>query len=596
MVLECKNIAKSYNEGPGCVKVIENLSITFPIAGCVYLKGSSGSGKSTLLNLLGSIETPDQGHITLNGRPVNQIGDYLQDYVALVHQRANLLSFLSAQANITLACSLKKVRFDQKRYQKLLSSLDLVGHDHKFPDQLSFGMCQRFSLIQAMLVNSPIILLDEPTGSVDKKSAQIIKKTIRHHQKDHLFVIATHDQSLVDNDQVIDFDELLPAYHFNHERYGLVQKNPQSASMINFYSWRQFLSDWKKALLIIISQMTIATSLMVMMVLFFEAAAFYQASLENNPYNQIITVEASGPGLEGQLQETLASLDGIASVHPYLDLNSQVLKSTNRYLDVLSFQLNPRLNPATITTGRAIGKPDEILVNQALVDQGVNLETVVTGVVNNTAYHVVGVVQDQFNQLPSVYFQNESLVQSPKDFAKVNLVVEDYTRVDEILAKLDHDYRAYSDFVVFKNNYATLLILSGLTGAFFIIVALLIGIILYSLVQNATFYDRHQDNCLLLLLGLKKRHLFFNMLKESLIVGAVISLLGLLMGLKAVALVKQADFLPDFLTAPLDLASHQLAGVYGLMVAIYGLVALAGALGQVGLIKKLKIAEVLKEE
>ncbi len=597
MTLSAINITKTFRDGGSVNQVFENLSISFPAAGCVYLVGKSGGGKSTLLNILGGIESVDSGMVTLNNRDISRIGEYLRDHVAFLHQRANLLGFLNARANVVLACDLKRVCFDEKKYRALVASMDLCGHDEKPISQLSFGMCQRFALIQALLSKARIILLDEPTGSVDLHSRSIIKKTIEKYSKDRLFVIATHDLKLISSGMVVDLDNLGRTYDFNNDRYALVKRGPLAPFRWNLYSWKQFSRDWKKAALIVSSQAIIATAIVVMLVLFYQGARYIDSARAECPYNRIITIESSSIAFEKSYLDKLVADYGVIGYNPYLDLNSLILKNDDDYLDVQSFQCNPDIAQSSIKAGRMIGNPGEILVNQALVDRGVNLGEQIVGTVAPITLVVVGVIADEFNSLPGVYYQDGYLpVGLSGDMTKVNLVVEDYTQIARLIDSLKGDFYAYSDFLTFKESYSNLLALAGFAGAFFIVVALVIGVILYSLVISATFYQRHQDNCLLLILGLNKRGLLGNMIGESLAVGMVISMMGSFFGLIATNFVKEMDFIPDFLKTPLKLDFTTTAGLFLAIVLVYSLVGLVATLSQLNTIRKLKISQVLKEE
>lgn len=597
MALKANNITKTFNDGQERLLVLANLNITFPIRGCVYLVGSSGSGKSTLLNILGGIEKLDGGKITLNGRDLTMVSNYQRDHVAFVHQRANLVSFLSGRGNVELACHLKKVRFDKKRYECLLGRLDISGHDLKPVSQLSFGMCQRFALIQALMTGCKIILLDEPTGSVDKASATIIKRTIEQYAKERLFVIATHDREMAGNGNVIDFDNLESDYRFEADRYGLIKRAMPETGSLSFYSWRQFARDWKKATLIVVSQIAIASALVVMIVLFYQANVFYQESAQGSPYNRIVTIQQRESPFESATLDAIVADYGLVSHHPYFDLNSLILRCDGGYLDVLSFQLNPGLELGTLASGRDIENKGEVLVNQALVDRGVAVGGLVEGAIGEVAFEVVGVVVDRFNSLPAIYYRPEFLLDGISgDPQKANLVIDDYREVDKILESLNGNWYASSDFATFKNSYATMIALSGAAGAFFIGVSLAIGIILYSLVLGAIFLERHRDNCLMLLLGLKRRELFFNMVKQSLVIGAAISLAGSPLGLAWVNLVKNQAFIPEFLKEPLHPGIGDFAGLVAAMAGAYFLVGLLAALSQINTIRRLKIAQVLKEE
>ena len=199
--LELKNISKNFNTAKK-IKVLNKLSYNFKKGKVYSLMGPSGSGKSTLLNLISLIDRPTNGSIKFDNTQVNFNENNKNDIfrarkIGIVYQQNNLLPDFSAFENLYLASlsinDNKKVAMSKA--EKLLKKIGLSNRSNHFPSQLSGGESQRIAIARAIINDPDIILADEPTGSLDIKTAKDIF-TLLNNQKNpnRLIIFATHNR------------------------------------------------------------------------------------------------------------------------------------------------------------------------------------------------------------------------------------------------------------------------------------------------------------------------------------------------------------------------------------------------------------------
>lgn len=211
-----KALVKNYEIGDFIVKAVDNVSINVTFSEFITIKGPSGAGKTTLLNLLGGLDSPDSGIIYNQGV---KISDMDQESLALfrlinsgfVFQNYNLISTLTAEENVMFPMNLSGMKFEEQRTRavKLLKEMRLSERREHLPFQLSAGEQQRVAIARALANDPPVILADEPTANLDKKSSQFIRdlfKELKNSEK--TIIIATHDDDLLSlADRVIVFDQ-----------------------------------------------------------------------------------------------------------------------------------------------------------------------------------------------------------------------------------------------------------------------------------------------------------------------------------------------------------------------------------------------------
>jgi len=199
--LELKNISKNFNTEKK-IRVLNKLSYNFKIGKVYSLMGPSGSGKSTLLNLISLIDRPTNGSIKFDNIQVNFNDKNKNDIfrakkIGIVYQQNNLLPDFTALENLYLASlsinDNKKVAMSKA--EKLLKKIGLSNRSNHFPSQLSGGESQRIAIARAIINDPDIILADEPTGSLDMKTAKDIFALLNNQKKrNRLIIFATHNR------------------------------------------------------------------------------------------------------------------------------------------------------------------------------------------------------------------------------------------------------------------------------------------------------------------------------------------------------------------------------------------------------------------
>ena len=216
LIIIGKAIVKHYEIGDFIVKAVDNVSINVTNSEFITIKGPSGAGKTTLLNLLGGLDSPDSGIIYNQGV---KISDMDQESLTLfrlinsgfVFQNYNLISTLTAEENVMFPMNLSGMKFEEQRTRavKLLKEMRLSERREHLPFQLSAGEQQRVAIARALANDPPVILADEPTANLDKKSSQFIRdlfKELKNSEK--TIIVATHDDDLLSlADRVIVFDQ-----------------------------------------------------------------------------------------------------------------------------------------------------------------------------------------------------------------------------------------------------------------------------------------------------------------------------------------------------------------------------------------------------
>lgn len=201
-VLETQSLIKKYNLGPHQVDALRGVNFVVEEGEFVAIMGPSGSGKSTLLHLIGGLDQPTSGEISLAGQPLAKLKDrqitlLRRRNVGFVFQFFNLLPTLTAEENITLPLFIdgKRVKNFQERLDKLLTLVGLAERRRHKPEQLSGGEQQRVALARAMITEPAIVLADEPTGNLDTKTGALIMDLLRRScdELGQTIVVVTHD-------------------------------------------------------------------------------------------------------------------------------------------------------------------------------------------------------------------------------------------------------------------------------------------------------------------------------------------------------------------------------------------------------------------
>lgn len=200
MFLEIKGIKKHFGEGESRVDVLKGIDLELEKGEICVLLGPSGSGKSTLLNIVGGIDSADEGYIAINGEKTKDMSEkaltqYRRKHLGYIFQMYNLIPNLNIKENIEVGAYLSDDPLDT---DELLKTLGLYEHRHKLPNQLSGGQQQRCAIGRAIIKNPDILLCDEPTGALDYKTSKEILKLIEEINKKYgnTIVMVTHNDAI----------------------------------------------------------------------------------------------------------------------------------------------------------------------------------------------------------------------------------------------------------------------------------------------------------------------------------------------------------------------------------------------------------------
>lgn len=210
-MLEIRHVTKKYLTKGVSVTALNDVSVTFPEKGMVFLVGKSGSGKSTLLNISGGLDSPDQGEVILKGKSSKDFTEadfdsYRNTYIGFIFQEFNVLNEYTVEENISLALELQGKPSDKQKVTELLEQVDLAGFAKRKPNTLSGGQKQRVAIARALVKNPEIIMADEPTGSLDSGTGKQVFDALKKLSEEKLVVIVSHDRDSADRyaDRIIE--------------------------------------------------------------------------------------------------------------------------------------------------------------------------------------------------------------------------------------------------------------------------------------------------------------------------------------------------------------------------------------------------------
>jgi len=206
MIVQLKNVSKSYPEGEqkGKREIFDNISLNIETGQSVSLVGSSGCGKSTLLNIIGTLDTPDSGEVTVCGQDISKLNDQdlsslRAEKIGFVFQSHHLLPQITVIENVTLPNLAASSRIDhndcKNRALHLLESVGMAEHAEKMPSEISGGEMQRVAVVRSMINSPELILADEPTGALDRsRGEELIALLLRLcDEQNTTLILVTHD-------------------------------------------------------------------------------------------------------------------------------------------------------------------------------------------------------------------------------------------------------------------------------------------------------------------------------------------------------------------------------------------------------------------
>ncbi len=206
-IVRFENVSRIYTSGDHELRALDRVSFTLDEGKFIVILGPSGAGKSTLLNLLGGLDSPSEGTITVDGKDIsklsdNELADYRASTVGFVFQFYNLIPTLTVYENVKLVSEISKNALGAK---EMIDKVGLIDHLNNFPSELSGGEQQRISIARALCKNPKILLCDEPTGALDSETGVMVLKLLLDMARNYgkTIVIVTHNQNIAKMADVI---------------------------------------------------------------------------------------------------------------------------------------------------------------------------------------------------------------------------------------------------------------------------------------------------------------------------------------------------------------------------------------------------------
>ena len=199
-VVKLEHVSRVYTSGDHEIKALDDVDLSLEEGKFIVILGPSGAGKSTLLNLLGGLDSPTSGKITVAGKDISTLDqDELADYraysVGFIFQSYNLIPTLTVYENVALV---KEIAPDALDPKEMLAKVGLQDHLKQFPSQLSGGEQQRVSIARALVKNPKILLCDEPTGALDSETGVVVLNALLEMAREYgkTIIVVTHNQNI----------------------------------------------------------------------------------------------------------------------------------------------------------------------------------------------------------------------------------------------------------------------------------------------------------------------------------------------------------------------------------------------------------------
>ncbi|MDO5725906.1 MAG: ABC transporter ATP-binding protein [Tissierellia bacterium] len=203
-ILKTIDLTKKFKDGELTKTALDNVNISIEEGEFVGILGPSGCGKSTLLNLIGGLQRPTSGEVHLNGTRIDNLDSsklaiYRRRKVGIVYQFYNSISNLTAEQNILLPVLMDNRKVDKEFYEKIMKAIGLEDRKNSFPEKLSGGEQQRIAIARAIINKPAIVLLDEPTGNLDRNNRDNIMELLRYSNKafKQAMLIVSHDEEII---------------------------------------------------------------------------------------------------------------------------------------------------------------------------------------------------------------------------------------------------------------------------------------------------------------------------------------------------------------------------------------------------------------
>ncbi|MDD3383380.1 MAG: ATP-binding cassette domain-containing protein [Bacilli bacterium] len=239
-MIRLNNVCKNYENH----KVINNINIEFPQRGLFAILGESGCGKTTLFNIIATLDSPTKGEIWLENLNITKLNDkgksnYRKNVCTIIYQNNYLCPYLNGQENIEMA---NRIKNNERKFEYYAKRLNVLNCLNKSPKYMSGGEKQRIAFIRSISCNNPVILADEPTGSLDSINSSIVMNILKEESKQKLVIIVTHDIDLAEKyaDKILNLEKgIINEQIAKKESHQINEKkiNDKSISLKNLFFW-----------------------------------------------------------------------------------------------------------------------------------------------------------------------------------------------------------------------------------------------------------------------------------------------------------------------------------------------------------------------
>lgn len=210
-ILKIENLKKMYGKGENLVNAVDDVSFSIERGEFIAVVGPSGSGKSTLLHLIGGVDRPNDGKIYIEGTDISnynskELALFRRRKVGIVYQFYNLIPNLTVKHNIELPLTLDGRRVNEKLFDDIVTKLGISKKLNNFQNELSGGQNQRVAIARSLIYEPSLLLLDEPTGNLDRKNSNEIIEILKYfnHTSNQTIILVTHDESVaLESDRII---------------------------------------------------------------------------------------------------------------------------------------------------------------------------------------------------------------------------------------------------------------------------------------------------------------------------------------------------------------------------------------------------------
>ena len=202
-ILKCRGVRKVYGAGDNQVTALDGIDLSVNRGEFVAIVGASGSGKSTLLHILGTVDKPTEGTVTIDGTDLSKLNQtqaaiFRRRKVGLVYQFYNLIPTLTVRRNILMPLALDRKKPNEEYFKKVVNTLGIADRLEALPNQLSGGQQQRVAIARALIYRPALLLADEPTGNLDQKNSREIMDMLKlsNRSLEQTILLITHDEKV----------------------------------------------------------------------------------------------------------------------------------------------------------------------------------------------------------------------------------------------------------------------------------------------------------------------------------------------------------------------------------------------------------------